>query len=318
MVEVPIDEIFDEMGYGERRPEAVRDFLSYAYHHWQGGIRYALLLGDASYDFKNHLGTGAPNAVPALPLETSYLWTASDPSYAAVNGDDLVPDIAIGRLPAADESELRVIVEKIVAYEAGEASLRGPVVLVTDNSDVGGNFERNAEDLMATVLASHSVRHISLSALGASATGQAIREAFDQGSSLVSYIGHGGIQLWASERIFDTDTVALLAPQSQQPLTLTLDCLNGYFHFPFFDSMAEELLEAEAKGAIAVIAPSGLSLNEPAHVLHKAFLEEMTNGQHKRLGDAVVKAQERFLETGSFPELLAIYHLFGDPALRLR
>jgi hypothetical protein len=52
---------------------------------------------------------------PALPLETSYLWNASDPSYAAVNGDDLVPDIAIGRLPGADESELRVIVEKILA-----------------------------------------------------------------------------------------------------------------------------------------------------------------------------------------------------------
>ena len=34
--------------------------------------------------------------------------------------------------------------------------------------------------------------------------------------------------------------------------------------------------------------------------------------------DAVLDAQETFLESGSFPELLSIYHLLGDPALRLR
>jgi hypothetical protein len=32
----------------------------------------------------------------------------------------------------------------------------------------------------------------------------------------------------------------------------------------------------------------------------------------------VLAAQERYAETGSFPELLSIYHLLGDPALRLR
>lgn len=66
------------------------------------------LLGEGSYDFKNHLGTVAPNAVPALPFKTSYLWTASDSAYASVNGDDLLPDVAIGRLAAADATERRI------------------------------------------------------------------------------------------------------------------------------------------------------------------------------------------------------------------
>jgi hypothetical protein len=314
---VPIDEVFDEMGYGERRPEAVRDFLTYAYHHFPGGIRYVLLLGDASYDFKDHLGTGARNQVPALPIETSYLWTASDPTLAAVNGDDLLPDVAIGRLPAANTSELLAMIDKILAYETTGRGLPAPVVLVTDNPDGAGDFDADARDLMGSVLASRSVRHVSLGSLGAERTRESIVEAFAEGASVVSYMGHGGIHLWASENVFSTDSMALLAPQEQQPIVNALDCLNGYFHFPFFDSLAEELLKADGKGAVAAFAPSGLSLNQPAHELHKALLRELLGGGHARLGDAILAAQAKFLETGSFAELLAIYHLFGDPALRL-
>jgi hypothetical protein len=315
---VSIDEIFDEMGYGERRPEAIRDFLTLAYHHWPGGIRYVLLLGDASYDFKDHLRTGSPNQVPALPIETSYLWTASDPSLAAVNGDDLLPDVAIGRLPAANALELRSMLDKILAYEAGDSGLTAPVVLVTDNPDTAGDFDADALDLTSSVLASHSTRHISLAALGAERTRESILDAFDEGASVVSYMGHGGIHLWASENVLNNDSVPLLALQTQQPIVNALDCLNGYFHFPFFDSLAEELLKADAKGAIAVFAPSGLSLNQPAHELHKALLRELFEGRHTRLGDALLAAQANFLDTGSRAELLAIYHLFGDPALQLK
>ncbi len=40
-------------------------------------------------------------------VKTNYLWTPSDPSYAAVNGADLLPDLAIGRLPAAAAANWR-------------------------------------------------------------------------------------------------------------------------------------------------------------------------------------------------------------------
>ena len=110
----------------------------------------------------------------------------------------------------------------------------------------------------------------------------------------------------------------LLTPQSQQPFVLTMNCLNGFFTLPFFDALAEKLVTAEGRGAIATFSPSGLSLNEPAKLFHKAMLEALTSGEHLRLGDAVLAAQEDYAETGAFPELLAIYHLFGDPALLMR
>ena len=94
---VSIEDIYEDFGFGETTPQAVKDFLSYAYHNWEKpSARFVVLLGDATYDYKDYLRTGVTNRVPPLMVKTSYLWTTSDPSYAAVNGEDLLPDLAIG------------------------------------------------------------------------------------------------------------------------------------------------------------------------------------------------------------------------------
>jgi hypothetical protein len=280
--------------------------------------RYVLLLGDASYDFKGHLETGAANLLPPWMVKTSYLWTASDPAYAAVNGDDLLPDVAIGRLPASSVEELERMVRKIVAHESSRREGRPAAVLVADDPDEAGDFESDADSLAQGVLAGAPVRSIYLGRLGIVAAREEILDAFDEGAETMSYVGHGGIHLWAGENLFDRDSVDLLSPQPRQPVVLTMNCLNGYFHFPYFDSLVEELLEAEAKGAIAAFSPSGLSVNAPAHRLHEAILRELHSGAHRRLGDAVQAAQAAYVDSGALPELLVIYHLLGDPALTLR
>ncbi len=315
---VAIEEVYSEFGYGEARPDSVREFVSYAHHHWRKpSPRYLLLLGDATYDFKDYLKTGVANQVPPLLVKTSYLWTASDPTYAMVNGEDILPDLAVGRLPAASVDEVRVMVAKILAHEGRQAP-PGPTVLVADNPDEAGDFEADSDEIARGVLASRDPKKIYLSRLGVNETRNAIVRAFDSGASLFSYVGHGGIHLWAHENLFNTSRVAGLATGAETPVLLTLNCLNGYFHFPYFGSLAEELVKAKDKGAVAAFSPSGLSLNEPAHVFHRALLEELVSGRHERLGDAVLAAQADYAETGFFPELLRIYHLIGDPALRLR
>jgi len=316
---VAMEAIYSEFGFGESRPEALRDFLTYAYHRWRKpSPRYVVLLGDGTYDFKGYLATGATNLVPPLLAKTSYLWTSSDPTYACVNGEDGLPDLALGRIPAASLEEARRVVNKIVAYENGQSNMEGPLVLVADNADAAGDFESDAEALANGVLAGKPVERVYLGRLGPQATRLAISEALDAGASLLSYVGHGGIHLWASENVFDSSAVGLLSPQPRQPIVLTLNCLNGYWHFPYFNALAEELLKADGKGAIAAFSPSGLSLNQPAHLYHQALLREIFQGGHARLGDAVLAAQTAYAGSGAFPELLSIYHLLGDPALRLR
>jgi hypothetical protein len=97
-----------------------------------------------------------------------------------------------------------------------------------------------------------------------------------------------------------------------------MNCLNGYFVAPNFEALPEALLKAEGRGVIAAFSPSGLSLDGPAHQYQRALMAELTNGQHERLGDAILAAQKDYAQTGLMPELLAVYHLLGDPAMKLR
>jgi hypothetical protein len=97
-----------------------------------------------------------------------------------------------------------------------------------------------------------------------------------------------------------------------------MTCSNGYFTSPSSNSLAEALTLAPDRGAIAAFSPTGLSLDSAAHLYHRALIQELQSSAHSRLGDLVLAAQDQYTQTGAFPELLAIYHLFADPALRLR
>jgi hypothetical protein len=291
----------------------VREFIAYAYHRWAApSVRYVLLLGDASFDFKDHLRTGQVKGVPPLLVRTSYLWTSSDPLYGAVNGEDALPDVAIGRLSARDAAEAAVLVEKVLAFEDSGFGLGGRAVLVSDNADGAGDFELDSEAI-ASMLGKREIERIYLRDLGSPAMRPAIKGALDRGASLMSYVGHGAVAVWASENVLNNTDVATLAPQAQQPFLMTMNCLNGYVQMPGLNSLAEELVKAEGKGAVGAFAPSGLSLNGPAHQYQKALVEELLSGRHERLGDAVLAAQARYADSGALPELLTIYHLLADP-----
>ena len=213
---VAIEEVYDGFGFGESRPEAMRSFLAHAYHNWELPPRYVLLLGDASYDFKGYLGTGIENQVPPLLIQDAYMWTVSDPAYAAVNGEDLLPDLALGRLPAQSLEQAQALVQKVLAWENAGFDLSGRAVLVADNSDHAGDFEGDAEQLASSFFADRDVERIYLSRLGG-ATRATLYDTFDRGSSLMSYLGHGAIAIWASENVFNSWDVPKLAPQPQQP-----------------------------------------------------------------------------------------------------
>jgi len=312
------EEIASEFGHGQASAEAIQAFLAHAFHSWQRpSPRYVLLLGDASYDPRNFVGSSPPSPLPALWAKTSYLWTVSDPQLAAVNGEDPLPDLAIGRLPAATLEQAQALVEKLLAWEDSGQGLSGTAALVADNPDLAGDFEADVEDIRASYFATRETRVLKLRELGAGMR-PSILDALNGGLSFLSYVGHGGAAVWASENVWNSWDAASLQAQSQQPLLVTMNCLNGYFVAPTFDSLSESLLKTEGRGAIAAFSPSGLSLDGPAHQYQRALMAALTSGQHPRLGDAVLAAQQAYAETGLMPELLGVYHLLGDPATPIR
>jgi hypothetical protein len=318
---VSLEDVYDSFGFGEASPQALRDFLAFAYHHWAAPApRYVLLLGDATYDPRGFLTAGITrrDLIPSPVVRSSFLWTPSDPRLASVNGDDSLPDFALGRITASSLQEAQDAVQKILAFENAGRTLSQNAVLVADNPDIAGDFEANLNDIASLLSPERTVQKVYLAQLGTTAAKTAVRNAFDSGASLVSFVGHGAASLWAAEGLLRSPDVATLLPQPLQPLVLTMTCSNGYFVSPFGNSLVERLQLAPDKGAIAAFSPTGLSLNDAAHAYHRALVTQFESGAHSRIGDVVLAAQNDYTQTGAFPELLTIYHLFSDPALTVR
>jgi hypothetical protein len=184
---------------------------------------------------------------------------------------------------------------------------------VADNPDQAGDFEADAEEIAERLLAGRELERIYLTRLGTLNARSAIQDAFERGSSLMSYIGHGSTAIWASEQMLNTSQVNGLVPQAQQPLVLAMNCLNAFFHTPWTDSLAERLVKAEQKGAIAAFSSSGLSLNQAAKVYHEAFLDQILNGDHARLGDALLAAQAAYADSGADPKCRHLPPSSGTP-----
>ena len=99
-------------------PLAIRDFLADAYAKWGGKkVKYAVLAGKGTYDYKDYLGFG-DNLVPVILARTPDGLFAADKEFGDVTGANGLPEIAIGRLPVVTNDELRVLIAKINGYEA--------------------------------------------------------------------------------------------------------------------------------------------------------------------------------------------------------
>src|SRR5207248_1450387 len=72
---VDIEDIYDEFNFGERSPQAVKDFLAYTQANWAKAPRFVLLAGDASFDPKNYFGRGDWDLVPTKLVDTTQLET---------------------------------------------------------------------------------------------------------------------------------------------------------------------------------------------------------------------------------------------------
>ncbi len=114
---VTLDQIYDQFNYGFAEPEAIQSFLRYAVNHWNPALRYVLLVGDSTYDPLGNISDPPEYGLPTFFVQTMHGGeTASDVLFAILDEDDL-PDVAVGRIPVRNTSQLRDWVKKIVQYE---------------------------------------------------------------------------------------------------------------------------------------------------------------------------------------------------------
>jgi hypothetical protein len=316
---VLLQDIYDEFNYGIASPEAVRDFLEYAWHNWHTPPRYVVRVGEGTYDYKDVKGTGE-TLMPPILVATPYGLFASENRLADVDGsDDGVPEMMVGLLPADSSETLSAMVDKIMAYEASTGDWKTQVLMVADNPDGGGNFPVDSDAVAALISESYTAESIYLGDLGLAAAKDALSTGIEDGAFLINYIGHAGLDRLTDEGLWTLSDVSGMTNQDRLPILVGMTCVAGRFEMPGYDAIGEAMVVKVNGGAVAAWAPTGLSLNHLARVLDEEFFTAVFTDNETVLGDAILSAmtayKDRYPVGNQF--MLDIYTLIGDPALEL-
>jgi hypothetical protein len=321
-----LEDVYDQFAWGLEDPTAIRDYLWFLYHQGDPPVpSYVLLFGDGNFDYKNNSGAGGDNWIP--PFETGDICT--DDWFVRLDGDYLA-DMMIGRLPVRSRDEADVVVEKIVDYV--KAPLFGPwrnrVMIVSDDETAErgeGNelfHTRDSEDLARNYIPPSFDQHkiylmeypMNWSNKKPEAQ-QAVIDGFNEGMLVINWIGHGNFDVWAHEDAFrSSNDIPKLANGSRLPLVYAASCDVGRFDHTLNESMAEELLRARDKGAVASIAGTRYCYATPNAELNKEVLRRLLGEENLTLGEGLFGAKLSRPNSYSNDQK---YALFGDPCMRL-
>ena len=324
---VDVQNIYDEFNYGILNPNSIREFLNYAYHNWQPPApTYVFLVGDTNIDIKNK-----PNFVPTIQVQIpGYGSSASDHQFVTFRGEDSFPDMLIGRMPANNRVDVRIFIERTINYETSSAAgswhkrllmLAGSdsrfhwqTTQLISHNQLSGKYETQR------IYAPHTDERI-LTDDDTTLTpiGRRVIDGFNDGASIVNYIGHGGGGRWASSRMLDfADPEQNLTNISQLPLVISMTCYTGSFDGNK-NSLAEELLRSENGGAIATIAATSIGLLDGDYYLNAEIFDVIFNKQTRNFGAILGQAKTQFLiNAPKFLDLAEVFTLFGDPAANLK
>ncbi|HET8859888.1 type IX secretion system sortase PorU [Marivirga sp.] len=337
-----VSEIYNEFGSGRKDVSAIRNYIKSFYQKNPDKLQYVLLLGGASYDYKDRV-TNNTNLVPVYQSRNSLhpVFTyASDDFYGFMeenegvweevfnNIDDV--DLGIGRIPAKSIEEVRDAIDKIIHYESNPQVFnkwRNEIYFIADDED-GNIFHRDSEILSDYVIDNFGFYNINKLYLGAFeqevfASSQrspkmreAINEMSEKGALIVNYIGHGSENSWTNEAILTKEMVNDWNNLDQLPLFVTATCEYGRFDNPNIVSGAQEMLLKADGGAIGLLTTSRPVESSSNATLNRAFFQHVfkpAGGEPQKFGDIIKNTKN----SGIVGVKNRNFILLGDPAVTL-
>ncbi|MCH7408308.1 type IX secretion system sortase PorU [Belliella sp. DSM 111904] len=339
---IELQDIFDNFSYGTYDVTAIRNYLAYQYHQ-ANRLEHVLFLGKSTIDHKNKYQSPRPNLVPSYSSRNSLnpLATYSSDDFfgfldwgdgeweESTDGDQNLL-IGVGRIPAINSGEAREAVSKIINYELQiehEGEWKRKITMFADDGDsnIHLNDAESHASYIQTNYPAYQIEKIYLDRFEQVRSGgrqtspqarEALREAIEQGTLLLNYIGHGNESTLTAEQVFQITDFRNWPENNLLPLIVTATCEFGKHDSPFIRSGAEEMLFAVRKGAIGLLTTGRPVFSSVNFTLNKAFIEavfEKSNGQPLTLGEIFKRTKNNSLN-GPFNRN---FSLLGDPTLKL-
>ncbi|GGP04893.1 peptidase C25 [Cloacibacterium rupense] len=357
---VDVRKIYNEFSSGGQDLTALRDFAR-KLNTPSGSLKYILILGDTSFDFRNKT-TNNKNLIPSYESDYSENFETSfvTDDYIAMTAPQnssyiyaLFPDVPIGRLPAQNIQEAKLLVDKTLSYYnaiPGQASPFGDWrmkmnFVVDDDADSRVDASSNPymrgafHDVMNLVIANnfegntnkpeYNIKKLYLDSFPAQSTAggqrypqvnQGITNAMSN-SLYLSYFGHGGINGWSQERVLTLQEINSFNnfnnAYSRFPFVTTITCEFTLWDDHNTTSAGEQLLKLPQGGANAMITSSRAIATVYGRLFSNTFTSNFfklnSNNDFSTIGDAFLAAKREY---GTDSNHLKV-NLLGDPALKL-
>lgn len=336
---IKIDQLYNEFASGSADPTSIRDFAKLLYNR-SDQFRYLLLFGDGSFDYKDKYEKG-DNYIPVFQKDSTNPLFAfpSDDYFAILNSnnsnDPLTSDlsISVGRLPVKSLEESKIVIDKIINYETNPQTLgdwQNRMVFIADDEDTNlhiDDADEIADDLVNT-FPNINLDKIFLDAFPQVKTPagdrfpeatEALNKSIFKGTLAVTYLGHGGPQGWAQERVLSISDIIGWRNWNQLPLFVTATCSFTGYDDPGVTTAGEEVLLNPRGGSVALFTTvRAVYAGENATLTRAAMkkLFERPDNNIPTLGEVMRNAKNQFTSSSTLVNSRK-FALIGDPALRL-
>jgi hypothetical protein len=324
VINASILDIYDQFGFGDPSPVALRRFCTYAVNN--GSAEYLFIIGKGytpNYNVFRSTAT-VTNYVPTYGFPGSDLLFAVDPSDG-----DLIPDLAVGRLNALSSAEVKTYLDKVKEMEQTpyDALWRKNLIHLSGGQTASelaifksyiSSFEVIAEgDFLGGKVSSKS-----------KATTDAVelidvKGDVNKGVSLITFFGH------SSSIVTDIEIGRASNPdegyinKGKYPVLLVNGCNAGGI-FATVLTFGEDWIKTPNAGALGVIANSDYALSSGLRRWSDLFYKEaFTKGDQfglsvgKIIHNLIIPYYEVY-GTDIFSQSQIFQTLFqGDPAIKL-
>ncbi|HET8839002.1 MAG TPA: type IX secretion system sortase PorU [Flavobacteriaceae bacterium] len=337
---VLLETIYQEFSSGKQDIVAIRNFVKYVYDNASSEnrkVKYLCLFGDGSVDYKNRL-QGNNNMVPTYEsLESFRIGESSFPSddfYGMMDSNEGKmtndkADIAVGRILADNLQLAETMVDKIIDYEKKESygSWRNNFVLIADDADESGsggfglqvNLNNLGDEISEDVPFINVYKILSDAYQQVSSSGgerypevnEDISEAIEVGASVINYLGHGGEDALAQERIITNTDIESWTNVNKYNVFVIITCEFTKFDNPLHPTGGENILWQKNAGAVASIA-TVRSVSVGGGTSFNLALPDFLFNNDDSVAEALRKAKNAMGGTSK-----RVVFFFGDPAMKL-